>query len=100
MTIRPKDPQEITSLRKNIWKYYGGNVFFREGSMSMPKVFDIELTDSNSEIVASIEAHSQNNIQYTLDGCLILWQNERIMSQHIKCLKSILLCVGLVKRKL
>jgi len=26
------------------------------------------LTDSNSEIVASIEAHSQNNIQYTLDG--------------------------------
>ena len=68
VTIRPKDPQEITSLRKNIWKYYGGNVFFREGSMSMPKVFDIELTDSNSEIVASIEAHSQNNIQYTLDG--------------------------------
>ena len=68
VTIRPKETQEITSLRKNIWKYYGGNVFFREGSMSMPKVFDIELTDSNSEIVASIEAHSQNNIQYTLDG--------------------------------
>ena len=68
VTIRAKETQEITSLRKNIWKYYGGNVFFREGSMSVPKVFDIELTDSNSEIVASIEAHSQNNIQYTLDG--------------------------------
>jgi hypothetical protein len=68
VTIRPKDHQEVTSLRKNIWKYYGGNVFFREGSMSMPKVFDIELTDSNSEIVASIEAHSRNNIEYTLDG--------------------------------
>ncbi len=68
VTIRAKETQEITSLRKNIWKYYGGNVFFREGSMSVPKVFDIELIDSNSEIVASIEAHSQNNIQYTLDG--------------------------------
>lgn len=68
VTIRAKETQEITSLRKNIWKYYGGNVFFREGSMSVPKGFDIELIDSNSEIVASIEAHSQNNIQYTLDG--------------------------------
>ena len=68
VTIRPKESQENTSLRKNIWKYYGGNVFFRDGSMSVPKVFDIELTDSNSEIVASIESHSQNNIEYTLDG--------------------------------
>ena len=68
VTIRPKESQEITSLRKNIWKYYGGNVFFRDGSMSVPKVFDIELTDSNSEIVASIESHSRNNIEYTLDG--------------------------------
>jgi len=68
VTIRPKESQEITSLRKNIWKYYGGNVFFREGSMSVPKVFDIELTDSNSEIVAAIESHSRNNIEYTLDG--------------------------------
>ncbi len=68
VTIRPKESQENTSLRKNIWKYYGGNVFFRDGSMSVPKVFDIELTDSNSEIVASIESHSRNNIEYTLDG--------------------------------
>ena len=68
VTIRPKESQEITSLRKNTWKYYGGNVFFREGSMSVPKVFDIELTDSNSEIVAAIESHSRNNIEYTLDG--------------------------------
>ncbi len=59
---------KITSLRKNIWKYYGGAVFFRDGSISMPKVFDIEITDSNSEIVKAIEAHSQNNMKYTLDG--------------------------------
>jgi hypothetical protein len=68
VTIRPKETQEVTSLRKNIWKYFGGNVFFREGSMSVPKVFDIELIDSNSERVASIEAHSRNTIEYTLDG--------------------------------
>jgi len=68
VTIRAKEALEITSLRKNIWKYYGGAVFFREGSISMPKVFDIELTDSNSEIVSAIESHAQNNIEYTLDG--------------------------------
>lgn len=66
VTIRAID--KITSLRKNIWKYYGGSIFLRDGSMSMPKVFDIEIKDVNSEIVASIENHAQNNIQYTLDG--------------------------------
>jgi len=66
VTIRSLN--EITSLRRNIWKYYGGSVFFRDGSMSMPKVFDIELKDVNSEIVAAIEKHAQNNIQHTLDG--------------------------------
>lgn len=66
VTIRPIN--EITSLRRNIWKYYGGSVFFRDGSMSMPKVFDIEIKDVNSEIVAAIENHAQNNIEHTLDG--------------------------------
>lgn len=66
VTIRPNN--NITSLRKNIWKYYGGSVFFREGSMSMPKVFDIEVKDINSHIVAAIENNAQNNIEHTLDG--------------------------------
>ncbi|TYB78627.1 ATP-binding protein [Bizionia myxarmorum] len=66
VTIRPTG--KITSLRKNIWKYYGGSVFFRDGSMSMSKVYDIEIKDNNSEIVQAIEAHSQNNIAHTLDG--------------------------------
>lgn len=66
VTIRPID--DITSLKKNIWKYYGGSVFFRDGSMSMPKVFDIEVKDVNSKIVAAIENHAQNNIKLTLDG--------------------------------
>ncbi len=66
VTIRPMD--QLTSLRKNIWKYYGGSVFFRDGSMSMPKVFDIEIKDVNSGIVSAIENHAQNNIELTLNG--------------------------------
>ena len=66
VTIRPTG--KITSLRKNIWKYYGGSVFFRDGSMSMPKVFDIEIKDINSKIVEAIENNAQNNIEHTLNG--------------------------------
>ncbi|MCP4054241.1 ATP-binding protein [Mesoflavibacter sp. CH_XMU1422-2] len=75
VTIRPSTG--ITSLRKNIWKYYGGSVFFREGSISMPKVFDIEIKDVNSEIVASIEKHAQNNIQHILDGVMDFMQKRQ-----------------------
>ena len=60
--------KKVCSLRKNIWKYYGGAVYIREGSISMPKNFGIELKDVNSEIVSSIENHAQNNIELTLDG--------------------------------
>ena len=66
VTIRPKEGP--TSLKKNIWKYYGGSVFFRDGSISMPKVFKSEIKDVNSKIVEAIENHAQNNIEYTLDG--------------------------------
>ena len=66
VTIRPNEG--LTALRKNIWKYYGGAVFFRDGSTSMPKVFDIEVKDVNSKIVAAIEKHALNNIELTLDG--------------------------------
>ncbi|MDO6759927.1 ATP-binding protein [Tamlana sp. 2_MG-2023] len=75
VTIRPND--KITSLRKNIWKYYGGSVFFRDGSMSMPKVFDIEIKDVNSKIVSAIENNAQNNIEHTLDG-VFDFMNSRI----------------------
>ena len=68
VTIRAKSESNITSLRRNIWKYYGGSVFMREGSMSVPKVFDIDIRDVNSGIVSSIESHAQNNMKYTLDG--------------------------------
>ena len=62
--------EEITSLRRNIWKYWGGSIFMRDGSISMPKDFDIEIKDVNSEIVKAIENKAKNNIEYTLDGVI------------------------------
>ncbi|MGB3776124.1 MAG: ATP-binding protein [Leeuwenhoekiella sp.] len=68
VTIRPT--AKLTALRKNIWKYWGGSVFMRDGSISMPKVFDIHIEDVNSEIVTAIENHARNSIGLTLDGVL------------------------------
>ncbi len=65
-----KSNGKICALRKNIWKYYGGAVFFREGSISLPKAFDIELKDINAKKVATIEQHARNNIELTLDGVI------------------------------
>ncbi|WP_298504263.1 ATP-binding protein [uncultured Maribacter sp.] len=65
-----KSNGKVCALRKNIWKYYGGAVFFREGSISLPKAFNIELKDRNSETVATIELHARNNIEFTLDGVI------------------------------
>lgn len=61
---------KVCALRKNIWKYYGGMVFFREGSISMPKAYGIALRDINSEVVSTIELHARNNIELTLDGVI------------------------------
>ncbi len=65
-----KSNGKVCALRKNIWKYYGGAVFFREGSISMPKAFDIELKNINSKAVSTIEKHAKNNIELTLDGVI------------------------------
>ena len=86
VTIRPIN--QITSLRKNIWKYYGGSVFFRDGSMSMPKVFDIEIKDVNSAIVTEIEKHAQNNIEYTLDGVFDFMQKRQDYNPQYKVFKE------------
>ena len=66
---------KVCALRRNIWKYYGGAVFFREGSISMPKNFDISLTDLNSKTVQEIEKHARNNIELTLDGVIDFLNN-------------------------
>ncbi len=80
---------KLCALRKNIWKYYGGSVFFRDGSMSMPKVFDIEIEDINSPIVSEIEKHAQNNIELTLDGVMDFMSNRHDgMETHYKVFKE------------
>ena len=86
VTIRPTG--KITSLRKNIWKYYGGSVFFRDGSMSMPKVFDIEIKDINSKIVEAIENNSQNNIEHTLKGVFDFMNNRKDYNPKYKVFKE------------
>ena len=86
VTIRPIG--KITSLRKNIWKYYGGSVFFREGSMSMPKVFDVDIKDVNSKIVQAIEHHSQNNIEHTLDGVFDFMNKRKDYNPQYKVFKE------------
>ena len=65
-----KSNGKVCALRKNIWKYYGGMVFFREGSISLPKAYDIELKSRNDSAVANIEQHAKNNIELTLDGVI------------------------------
>jgi len=62
--------EKITSLRRNIWKYWGGSIFMRDGSISMPKDFDIVIEDVNSAIVKAIENKAKNNIEYTLEGVI------------------------------
>ncbi|MGB5274738.1 MAG: ATP-binding protein [Flavobacteriaceae bacterium] len=68
--VNIKSNGKVCALRKNIWKYYGGMVFFREGSISMPKAYNITLKDINSSAVATIEQHAKNNIELTLDGVI------------------------------
>ena len=87
VTIRPNG--KITSLRKNIWKYWGGSIFLRDGSISMPKDFDIEIKDVNSEIVKSIENAAKNNIELTLDGVMDFTNNRhKDLESHYKVFKE------------
>ncbi|MCW8980069.1 MAG: ATP-binding protein [Altibacter sp.] len=88
VTIRPNG--KITSLRKNIWKYWGGSIFLRDGSISMPKNFDIVIEDVNSEIVNSIETNAQNNIELTLDGVIDFINHRHAdLESHYKVFKEL-----------
>lgn len=98
VTIRSNEG--LTSLRKNIWKYYGGAVFFRDGSISMPKVFDIKVKDINSKIVAAIEKRAQNNIELTLDGVFDFMKKREDFNPQYKVFKDIfVLCWAGQKKK-
>ncbi len=87
ITIRSQDG--LTSLRKNIWKYYGGTVFFRDGSISMPKAFNVEIKDVNSQIVEKIEKQASNNIEHTLESVIeFLDRRKDGLESHYKVFKE------------
>lgn len=99
VTIRPNG--KITSLRKNIWKYWGGSIFLRDGSISMPKDFDINIEDVNSEIVQAIENNAKNNIALTLDGVIdFINHRHKDLESHYKVFKELfVLCwAGNIKK--
>ncbi|WP_458628420.1 DUF5929 domain-containing protein [Winogradskyella sp. PC D3.3] len=99
VTIRPING--LTSLKKNIWKYYGGSVFFRDGSISMPKVVDIEIKDVNSKIVTAIENNAQNNIELTLDGVFDFMNKRQDFNPKYKVFKEyFVLCWSGVKKQI
>jgi hypothetical protein len=88
VTIRPNG--KITSLRKNIWKYWGGSIFLRDGSISMPKDFDIEIKDVNSAIVQAIETNAKNNIELTLDGVIdFINHRHKDLESHYRVFKEL-----------
>ncbi len=87
VTIRPNSGK-ICSLRKNVWKYTAGTAFYREGSISMPAAFSKKLQNGNKETVASIEAHSQNNIELTLDGVFDFYQKHEDLEPNYKVFKE------------
>jgi len=76
VTIHPNN--SITALKKTIWKYVKGIIFFRRGSNSMSTLGKFELKSTNREIVEAIEKNASNNIEMTLDGVF------DFMNQHKK----------------
>lgn len=82
------NPEELCTLRKNIWKYTAGTSFFREGSISKPGSFQQADNRENREIVSSIEVHSQNNIELTLDGVFDFFSKHQDINPVYKVFKE------------
>ena len=98
VSIRSNE-EERCSLRKNIWKYPAGTTFFREGSISISSEFGKILNHNNQEIVSAIEAHSQNNIELTLDGVFDFFGNHRELNPSYKVFKEYFVVCWAGKKK-
>jgi len=66
VTIHPNN--KVTFLKKAIWKYVRGCIFFRRGSNSMSTLGKFKLKNINQHIVEAIEINASNNIELTLNG--------------------------------
>ena len=69
-------------LRKRIWKYSAGTVFYREGSISKPMREREALQDVNSTLVEALEKNARNNIELTLDGVIDFINNRHSSLQR------------------
>lgn len=87
VTIRPHHGK-VCSLKKNIWKYTAGETFYREGSISISANFGNDLKNNNEAVVASIEAHSQNNIELTLEGVFDFFSKHQDINPSYKVFKE------------
>ncbi len=87
VTIKP-NKGTTCSLRKGIWKYPADSIFFREGSISIASEFSRGIQSDNSEVVGAIEAHSQNNVQLTLDGVFDFMGKHENLSPEYKVFKE------------
>jgi len=75
VTINPIN--KVTSLKKSIWKYVKGRIFFRRGSNSMSTLGKFELKNTNKDIVEAIEKNASNNIELTLDGVFAFFNRHK-----------------------
>ena len=91
---------QICSLKKGIWKYPSGTVFYREGSISISTVFGNAVENENKEMVAAIEAHSQNNIELTLEGVFDFFKNHEDLDPKYKVFKEYFVICWSGKKKI
>jgi hypothetical protein len=85
---------KITRFRKNIWKYYGGMVFYRHGSISMPQDFEPPPIPENQLLVQQIQKESSNRIS-TLVNSVVHFANRangKMASGHEVFLEQFVVC--------
>lgn len=99
VSIRPNRGQ-ICSLKKGIWKYPSGTIFYREGSISISSEFGNSIENQNQEIVSSIEAHSQNNIELTLEGVFDFFKKHEDLDPAYKVFKEYFVICWSGKKKI
>ena len=75
VTIHPIN--KVTYLKKPIWKYVRGRIFYRRGSNSMSTLGKFELKSTNKAVVDAIERNASNNIELTLDGVFDFFERHK-----------------------
>lgn len=98
VTVYPSN-EGLCKLKKNIWKYYGGSIFMRDGSISMPKDNTNQPPDVNSTTVKAIENNSLNNIEMTLDGVFHFMNSHENLNPEYKVFKEYFVMCWAGKRK-